>query len=220
MCTYNLLESTEPNFDIGGIWRHNYRCDLFANYYGIDYPWEVELVEHTGQNVMTIRSLEYQLESYVYKGDQFNACGDDRWHDLDFNFDESIIYNSEQVSGLLRLELEPKEDPLNALTYPIINSNDIQILYSKVEQKFRFNQFWDVTDDRGEFTNAERNILITECNGYIRNLNSVNLNYNKAEDQRKKFRHYYNKILLRRNLSSNRKMLLKLVNSKLNLSFR
>tara|TARA_R110001606_G_scaffold37070_2_gene105385 strand:- start:3359 stop:9781 length:6423 start_codon:yes stop_codon:yes gene_type:complete len=220
MCTYNLLESTEPNFDIGGIWRHNYRCDLFANYYGIDYPWEVELVEHTGQNVMTIRSLEYQLESYVYKGDQFNACGDDRWHDLDFNFDESIIYNSEQVSGLLRLELEPKEDPLNALTYPIINSNDIQILYSKVEQKFRFNQFWDVTDDRGEFTNAERNILITECNGYIRNLNSVNLNYNKAEDQRKKFRHYYNKILLRRNLSNNRKMLLKLVNSKLNLSFR
>ncbi len=220
MCTYKLLDTTKPNFEVGGIWRHNYRCDLYANYYGVDYPWEVEMIEHTGQNVMTIRSLEYQLESFVYKGDKFNACGDDRWHDLDFNFDEAIIHNSEQVSGLLRLELEPKEDPLNALTYPIINSNDIQILYSKVEQKFRFNQFWDITDDRGEFTNVERNILMTQCNGYIRDLNEVNLNYNKSEDQRKKFRHYYNKVLLRRNISNDRKMLLKLVNSKLNLSYR
>jgi len=219
-CTYKLLEQVEPSFVVGGIWRHNYRCDLFANYYDVDYPWEVELIESTGQNVNTVRSVEYQLESYVYKGDQFNACGDDRWHDLDYNFDEAIIYNTEQVSGLLRLELDPKEDPLNILTYPIINANDIQILYSKVEQKYRFNQFWDVTDDRGEFTTAERNILITQCNGYIRELNESNLNYNKAEDQRKKFRHYYNKVLLRRNLSSNRKMLLKLVNSKLNLSFR
>tara|TARA_Y100000389_G_C17457130_1_gene518888 strand:+ start:9 stop:3065 length:3057 start_codon:yes stop_codon:yes gene_type:complete len=219
-CHYFLEDSVPANLKIGGIWRHNYRCDLFANYYDVDYPWEVELIENTGQNVNTVRSVEYQLESYVYKGDQFNACGDDRWHDLDFNFDEAIIYNTEQVSGLLRLELSPKEDPLNMLTYPIINTSDIQILYSKVEQKYRFNQFWDVTNDRGEFTNAEENILITQCNGYIRELNSLNLNYNKSEDQRKKFRHYYNKVLLRRTLSNNRKMLLKLNNSKLNLSFR
>jgi hypothetical protein len=185
-CTYKLEEETDPNFKVGGIWRHNYRCDLFANYYDVDYPWEVELIESTGQNVMTLRSIEYQL----------------------------------QVSGLLRLELSPKEDPINALTYPIINANDIQILYSKEEQKYRFNQFWDTTNDRGEFSNAEQNILITQCNGYIRELNQFNLNYNKAEDQRKKFRHYYNKVLLRRNFSNNKKMLLTLVNSKLNLSFR
>ena len=61
---------------------------------------------------------------------------------------------------------------------------------------------------------------MTQCNGYIRDLNELNLNYNKSEDQRKKFRHYYNKVLLRRNISNDRKMLLKLVNSKLNLSFR
>jgi len=220
LCTYKLESQLEPNYKVGSIWRHNYRCDLFANYYNIDYPWEVELIENTGQNVNTLRSIEYQLESYVYKGDLFNGCGDDRWHDLDFNFDETIIYNTEQVSGLLRLELNPKEDPINALTYPIINTNDIQILYSKVEQKYRYNQFWDITDDRGEFTNAERQIFITQCNGYIKDLNEINLNYNKAETQRKKFRHYYNKVILRRRLSNNRKMLLKLVNSKLNLSFR
>lgn len=219
-CNYLSKLSEEPNFKVGGIWRHNYRCDLYSNYYGVDYPWEVELIETTGQMVNTLRSIEYQLESYVYKGDLYNGCGDDRWHDLDFNFDESIIHNSEQVSGLLRLELDPKEDPINAITYPIINASDIQILYSKEEQKYRFNQFFDITNDRGEFTNSEQQIFITELNGYIRDLNAINLNYGKDETQRKKFRHYYNKVLLRRKLSNNRKMLLKLNNSKLNLSYR
>jgi hypothetical protein len=219
-CNYIAQISEAPNYITGGIWRHNYRCDLYSNYYGVDYPWEIEFTEATGQMVNTLRSVEYQLESYVYKGDLFNGCGDDRWHDLDFNFDEAIIYNTEQVSGLLRLDLDPKEDPINALTYPIINANDIQILYSKEEQKYRFNQFFDATNDRGEFTNSEQQIFITELNGYIRDLNAINIDYQKSETQRKKFRHYYNKLILRRRQSNNRKMLLKLNNAKLNLSYR
>lgn len=204
----------------GVLWRHNSRCDLYANYYGVDYPWEIEAIQSTGQQVTTLRNVEYQLESYVYKGDLYNGCADDRWHDLDFNFDEAIIYNSEQVSGLLKLDINPKEDPYAALQYPIIGASDIRILYSKEEQKYRFNQFWDTTNDRGEFSAAEQSIFITQLNGYIRDLNAVNLNYAKESLQHKKFRHYYNKVLLRRKRSGNRKMMLKLMNTKLNTSFR
>ena len=99
-------------------------------------------------------------------------------------------------------------------------SIDPYILFSKEENKYRFNQFWDVTKDRGEFSNAEQEIFITRLNGYIRDLNAANLNYQKAEDQRKKFRHYYNKLILRRKVSGDRKMLLKLNNTKLVLSLR
>ena len=53
-----------------------------------------------------------------------------------------------------------------------------------------------------------------------KNINQKNIDYNKAELQRKKFRHYYNKFLLSRRISADRKMLLKLNNTKLNLSFR
>jgi hypothetical protein len=220
LCNCFTGKTTPPSYELSGLWRHNYRCDLYSNYYDVDYPWEVEIIENTGQEVTTLRSVEYQLESYVYKGDLHHGCADDRWHDLDFNFDESIIHNSEQVSGLLRLELNPKEDPYGMLQYPIIGAADMRILYSKEEQKYRFNQFWDATEDRGEFSAAERSIFITQLNGYIRDLNAANLNYNKDPFQHKKFRHYYNKVLLRRNKSGNRKMLLKLVNTKLNLSFR
>ena len=220
LCNCSTGKTTPPSYELSGLWRHNYRCDLYSNYYDVDYPWEVEIIENTGQEVTTLRSVEYQLESYVYKGDLHHGCADDRWHDLDFNFDESIIHNSEQVSGLLRLELNPKEDPYGMLQYPIIGAADMRILYSKEEQKYRFNQFWDATEDRGEFSAAERSIFITQLNGYIRDLNAANLNYNKDPFQHKKFRHYYNKVLLRRHKSGNRKMLLKLVNTKLNLSFR
>ena len=219
-CYYSEQFTTKPSFEVGTLWRHNARCDSFANYYDVAYPWEVDLIENSGQNVNTVRSIEYQLETYVYKGDLHYACGDDRWEDLNFNFDESIIYNNEQVSGLLKLTPTPFNNPILELSYPIINTQNFEILCSKVEQKYRFNQFYDITNDRGEFTNAQQSIFDTECNGYIRNLNSINLNYNKPALQHKKFRHYYNHVLLRRTNSLDRKMLLRLHNTKLLLSKR
>ena len=220
-CNFYFYESTTANFEVGSFWRHNVRCDLFANYYNEDYPWEIDLISNTGQSVNTVRSFEYQLETYVYKGDpQYNMCGGDKWEDLDFNFDRAIVYNNDQTSGLLNINQQSVNNPWGNLTYPIINFNSIDILASKVEHKFRFNQFWDITNDRGEFTNVEQSIFDTECNGYIRPLNSINLNYNKPPTQRKKFRHYSNQVILRRQLSGNRKMLLRLNNTKLLLSQR
>ncbi len=219
-CHYDYECCLDGTFEKGGIWKHNDRCDLYANYYEKDYPWEVEWVESIGQTVNTIRSIEYQLESYIYKGNLGDGCGD-RFHDLDWNFDDAIIHNSEQVSGLLKLTLDPKNDVPLITQYPIITGNDIEILYSKVEQKYRFNQFWDITNDRGEFNaSANLSIFITQLNGYIRDLNLANLNYFKPAFQRKKFRHYVNSVILRKNISSNRKMLLKLANTKINMSMR
>ena len=221
LCNFYYFDSVEANYKVGGFWRHNVRCDKFANYYNEDYPWEIDLISNTGQAVNTVRSFEYQLETYVYKGDpQYNMCGGDKWEDLDYNFDTAIVYNNDQVSGLLNLVPQPFNNPWGNLDYPQVNANNIDILVSKVEHKFRFNQFWDITNDRGEFTNVEQSIFDTECNGYIRPLNAINLNYNKPQTQRKKFRHYSNHVILRRNQSGNRKMLLRLNNTKLLLSQR
>jgi hypothetical protein len=193
-----------------GIWRHNDRCDSYCNFYGVDYPFEVEYATVTPQVVNTLRSVEYYMEAYKYDDNCY-----DRFHVLDFNFDEAVIYNSEQCSGLLRLNLSPKNNAPEIVTYPQINPTFIDVLYSKVEQKYRFNQFWDITANRGEFNAiAERMIFNTEANGYIRNLNPNNLDYNKFQTQRKKFRHYKNTVLLRRRVSGNRNMLVSLANNK------
>lgn len=216
-CVYDYELCVPANYEIGYFWKHNVRTDLFNNYYDQSYPWEVDIIEQTGQQVTTLRSIEYQMEAYLYKND-----GRDRFHDLDYNFDQAVIYNSEQVSGLMNLILEPKNNVQLSMLYPIVNPNSIDTLYSKEEQKYRFNQFWDVTNDRGEFTGSTNTIFNTDWDGYKRNLNSTNLNYNKPQQERKKFRHYYNHILLRKSsvAATTRKMLLKLENTKLNVSFR
>ena len=220
-CNYFFYDSVQANYDVGGFWRHNVRCDSYVNFYTEDYPWEIDLISNTGQAVNTVRSFEYQLETYVYKGDpQYNMCGGDKWEDLDYNFDASIVYNNDQVSGLLVLNPQPFNSPWTNLDFPIITPNNMEIIVSKEEHKFRFNQFWDITNDRGEFTNAEQPIFNTSCNGYVRTLNATNLNYNKPQTQRKKFRHYSNQVILRKNVSGNRKMLLRLYNTKLQLSMR
>ena len=201
--------------DSKSFWKHNVRCDSYCNFYGINYPFEIETIVNLCQNVSTVRSVEYQMEAYQYK----DNCRD-KIHLLDFNFDRAVLYNSEQVSGLLNLNINPKNDPFGIITYPQINPASIDVLYSKEENKYRFNQFWDITADRGEFTGLARNIWNTSPNGYIRTLNAANLDYAKDPHQHKKFRHYNNRLLLKRNISGSTRIKLRISNAKTNYSFR
>ena len=111
----------------------------------------------------------------------------------------------------------------------------MDILVSKEEQKYRFNQFWDITNNRGEFPDGsgypptgqlipgttrllgnytEEQIWNTQANGYIQTLNPNNLNYNKPQLQRKKFRHYNNFVKLIKNNPQDANMLFRILNTK------
>ena len=202
--------------DTKSIWKHNVRCDSYANFYGKDYPFEVEFVSATGQQVNSIRNVEYLLEMYK----THNNCSD-KFHVLDENFDQAIIYNSEQISGLLELGIKPKNNPVAALSFPQIQPNSIKILYSKEENKYRFNQFWDITKDRGEFnTTVNQPMFITKSNGYQYEINPQYVNYSKVALERKKFRHNVNRVWLRKSKSGDLKILFKISNQKLIQSHR
>ena len=137
----------------------------------------------------------------------------------------------------------PKNDLALSLQYPKYNipNPSYDILFSKEENKYRFNQFWDITKDRGEFPIGagypptspvipgstvldgnynERHMWVTKPNGYVKELNTANLNYQKSQEQRKKFRHYANFINLKRNISGPVNMIIKMVNTKSQLSER
>ena len=231
-----------------GIWKHNYVCDSYCNFYGQNYPFEVEVPIVTGATVTTIKSMEYFLE--CYKRDSYNCV--DQFQVLDFNFDKAVVYNMEQVSGYLNLNIFPKNNISLSLQYPkqhpgFIIEPDVQplpgfeILFSKEENKYRFNQFWDITKDRGEFpvgagyppqgqlvagttellgNYTQENLWVTQSNGYIKTLNPNNMNINKPFLQRKKFRHYLNFLHLRKDVSGDVNMVLKLTNVKNQISNR
>ena len=222
-----------------GLWKHNQICSNYCNFYGVDYPFEIEIPIPTGQSVTTLKSIEYILE--CYRRSAFNCV--DQFHVLDFNFDHAVIYNTEQVSGYLNLNLFPKNNVTLSLQYPKLNTNlsSFDVLFSKEEQKYRINQFWDITKDRAEFPigsdypptgpvipgttilqgSYDSNYTwLTGPDGYSRVLNPTNMDYDKAQMQRKKFRHYLNFITLRKDVSGDVNMIFKLMNSKNQLSLR
>ena len=216
------------------IWKHNERTDSFCNYYGEDFPFEIEIPFVTKGNVTTLKNIVYFMEVYVYGDNKY-----DRYHVLDFNFDEAIVYNSEQCSGLLKLNLKKKNDPRCLITFPKIHDDCIDILFSKEEHKYKFDQFFDIVKDRGEFSSyvsetlEQGNEAVDEFNneivkpifkynpnGYVKELNEDALDYHKKSFEHKKFRHYKNCVILRRLKSGNRNMVISLVNNVELNSFR
>lgn len=196
------------------IWKHNERCDLFCNYYGKDYPFEVEIVDTDGQIINIRKNVEYQLEAYRYK----NQCRD-KFHILNENFDHMIVHNTEQSSPLLKLVPNP-QTRYGANEYPRKNGNKWDVLFSKEENKYRVNQFWDSVKDRGEFSNREFHIWVNHPSGYKRSFNPEAIDINKEESQRKKFRHYYTKFWFAKEVCNDVKYIVKLFNIKKNISGR
>jgi len=216
-----------------GLYKHNFDCITYCNFYGVQYPFEIEFPVSTGQTVTTVRSMEYVLECYRrdnnYCVDQFTV--------LDYNFDKLVVYNTEQISGYLNLNIFPKNNITLSLNYPQLNASGqaFDILFSKEESKYRINQFWDITKDRGEFPTGsgypptgplipgttvllgnypQDKLWITESNGYKKSINPLAVDYNKPQMQRKKFRQMVNLMYLIKTDSYDTNMILKLYNTK------
>jgi hypothetical protein len=213
------LQSETKFFTIknNAIWKHNDRYDSFCNFYNIDYPFEIEYVVNNGQNVEILRSLEYFLDAGKY----FNN-GRDFHQLLDDNFDEAIVSNNEQCSGLMKLILQNKKDLTQLFGFPRFDSaNDlVKVLYNKEEQKYRIDQFTDIIRDRGEFTHRNIPIWNTEINGYKKSINQFAIDYTKPVQQQKKFRSLWHKVFLRKLISKDIKYIFKFANAKEVISFR
>ncbi len=193
------------------LWKHSERCDSFCNFYDKQYSWDIEYIINDNQNTSSLSSIEYILEAYKYD----TNCSTNH-HLLDYNFNRAYIYNTEQTSGILKLNTAAKNQMSKVLFYPVINSDSIDIECHKVEQKFRFSQFWDITKDRAEFTQNYTPTQILESNGYRYGPNPLYLDYNKPPFERKKLRHNFHHVYLSRvnELADMPKMILKFTNNK------
>lgn len=195
-------------------WKHNERCDLYSNFYGVDYPFEIEYAATTGQQVHIVDNIEYGVEAYTYK----NQC-QDKFNVTYGNFDNLIVYNAKQISGMLTMVPE-SENPMVNIGYPIFNGAGYNILFKKYEQKYRVNQFEDITLDQGEITGNQYALFFSDPSGYKRVINPGAINYEKPATQRKNFRHYTNFFWFGKAVVGNLKLICKFFNARLTVSPR
>jgi hypothetical protein len=194
--THFLTTITDSTNSGNVLWRHNKVTNLFCNYYGIDYPFEIEYPVTTGNNVTTLESIEVFLEAYNYKADQV-----DRFHVYDNFFNECMVYNSEQATPMMYMVNKPYDDPYNTAGYPFFTSLGVNTYYTKQEQKYRIAMsLRDYSKDRYEFGIGATQLIQTQPNWYTFQLNSLYYDYNKEWDQLKKMRHYKSRIFLRKSI--------------------
>ncbi|GIU70113.1 MAG: hypothetical protein KatS3mg002_1349 [Candidatus Woesearchaeota archaeon] len=183
----NTFITTKGN----GIWVHNERCDSYCNFYGIGYNFEVDFRNMLDINVKTLRSIEYIIQAFKY-----NKNCQSQFHVLDYNFDKLVVYNTEQCSGICNLIMKPKNNPFASVSYPQYTPTGVNILYEKVENKYRVNGFVDLIRDRGEYSGNSIPFLILSDDGYNRFIDSSQIDYSKSPVEHKRFRHYVNNIWL------------------------
>jgi hypothetical protein len=184
----------------GRLWRHNFDNQSFANFYGVDYPVEIEYYTNTQVTETVLQSVEWLLESY-----QYAPNGTDKFLNYDENFDQVMIYNREQNSTLQNMFLKPWNDPYAALSYPNFSGPTRQVLYQKVENKYRLNDFYDYTKDRGQFfVTSNIPMITTDPNGYTFSTNTPYFDLSKPWNQLKRMRFMGTRIFMRkRNLGKN-----------------
>lgn len=184
--TWISFHSYQPNFYVehenyfqsgnnnstSSIWDHNMTYSLFNNFYGVSYPYILEYpFVYKLQDEILQSVKEYCT---VLKYNDFNL-----FTELKENiyFNKSIIFNGQACTGLLNLVAKNNRDLHQYRSYPIYNTTSKDILFTKSDHFYIYDQFWDVVKD------ADINIWNNVCGTQTGNkkLNISNLDYtNKA----------------------------------------
>lgn len=177
------------------LWRHNNRADLWCNYYGIQYFFEIEYPISTQFNVTTLESIEVFLESHNWKSNEV-----DSFHLYNGFFDRALFYNSEQSTPMMLMTLKPPNDPWNTAGYPFFTAVGINTYYTKQEQKYRIAMgLRDFTNDRSQYGIGLIQLMQTSQNWMDFAINPLYLDFSKSSLQLKKLRHFKGRVLLRKN---------------------
>jgi len=211
------LSSTQHFLTTKGkdIWRHNTTVDNYTTYYGVRYPFEIEVPITTGPLETTLSSIEFLLDSYRYLPN-----GVDKVQLFDGSWTDAMCYNPEQNTGIMPLTLTPFNDPFLALTYPISTATGPNILFDKVENRFRFNGTYDLTATRNRFGPGLVQAINTDATGYRWSLNNAYFDYLKNPLQQKRLRYMNTRIWLRRANNHSNSCSIRYVTTKYQISRR
>ncbi len=158
----------------GCIWKHLTNIQLYNSYYGnihsyiIEYPFAYQFQDEILQNVVDYtKAYEYlPIQDGVFN---YNTRieTNDKW------FTHAIVYNSQQNSGLLNLVPKPLNNLKAYNSYPIYNTNSKTITYTKSDNFYQYNTFWNVQ------VNSQLPAFSTSCESLSidKILNQPNMNY-------------------------------------------
>lgn len=156
------------------LWQHLI-FNKFNEYYGIIKPYIIEHPVSTSPNTEILQSVKSYDKVFKYLPAPSGVFSyTDRLQIDNVWFDNVIIYSNQQCTGILELVPKPKNNLQAYNSYPIYKTDSRVILYTKSDDIYIINGFYDIVKDRNV------SIAITSCESlsYDGILNQENMQYN------------------------------------------
>lgn len=175
--SFTLTDVTDSKFTqttTACLWRHLTNIQLYNSYYGITQPYIIEYPFTYKYQDEILQNVKDYTKAYEYFP-IFNGVFDDntRIETNDKWFNQAIVYNSQQNSGLLNLVAKPLNNLKAYNSYPIYNTDSKTIMYTKSDNFYQYNTFWNVQ------INSQLPAFNTTCESLSvdKTLNQSNMNY-------------------------------------------
>lgn len=163
------------------LWRHLTTPNLYNSFYGniepyiIEYPFSYKFNDEILQNVKDytrVYKFFPDIDGVVDEANRIEV--DDVW------FNESVVYNNQQCSGVLKLVSKPLNNLQGYMSYPIYNTDSKTITYTKADNFYKYNTFWDVV------INKSLPIFIRSCESLSidKVINQDNMEYTSRSFQK------------------------------------
>jgi hypothetical protein len=134
-------------------WNHNLSPLTYQTYYNQFYPYIIEFAVNSAPNSATVNSVTYFQDVHkYYNRTEYYSLGSNSDKNTP-NFTKAIIYNKEQVSGIVNLVPQLSNNARQRLIYPRVSGVGLEVLLSKRDHKNSFNGFWDATNNKKNFQN-------------------------------------------------------------------
>lgn len=174
-------KNTQLNNQKSSVWLHNVIHTSYQTFYGklepyvLEYPFSYKLQDEIFQGVKDHTTiLEY------YNANDFYEINDGIY------FNKAILWNNQQCSGIRKLYPKPKGNMSQYFNFPKVNSNNIEIMFTKSDNMFNYNQIWDVVKN----PNNHYPIWVESCENKSidKELNNDKFDYSNRAFQKTKLR--------------------------------
>lgn len=178
-----FLTGKNPQFNNqkGSVWIHNLIHTSYQRFYGklepyvLEYPFAFKAQDELLQSVKDYTTiLEY------YNATDFYEINDNIF------FNKAILWNNQQTSGLLNLYPKPKGKLNQYFNYPAYKKDSKDIIFTKSDNFFNYNTFWDVVKNPNNHIPIWTDSCINKS--IDKDLNNSTLDYSSRSHQKTKLR--------------------------------
>ena len=180
--TSQIINTKFVETTVACLWRHLTEVNTSYNkFYGIIQPYILEYPFAYSNNDEILQNVKMYSKVYKFMQDSTGVFSyNDKIEIDDGFFNQAVVYNNQQSSGLLILEKKPKNNLNSYMSYPKYNSDSKTILYTKSDNFYQFNNFWNVVKDKTV------PLFLTSCKNLSidKKVNTINMLYGTQSFQK------------------------------------